>query len=91
MAFIMTRINVGDYAAWKPLFDRDAPGTRRAAEGYRLFRNVDDPGEVFIQVQFGSAEEAKAGRARLLASGVLDRWADKTGPTVVEEAEAVAY
>ena len=58
MAFIMTRINVGDYAAWKPLFDRDAPGTRRAAEGYRLFRNVDDPGEVFIQVQFGSAEEA---------------------------------
>lgn len=91
MAFIMTRINVGDYEAWKPLFDQDSPGTRRAAAGYRLFRNVEDPDEVFIQVEFASSEEAKAGRARLLASGVLDRWPDKTGPSVVEEAEAVRY
>ena len=26
MAFILTRIDVGDYDAWKPLFDQDAPG-----------------------------------------------------------------
>lgn len=91
MAFIMTRIKVGDYDAWKPLFDQDSPGTRQTAAGYRLLRNVDDPNEVFIQVEFDSAAEAKAGRARLLASGVLERWPDKTGPTVVEEAEAVTY
>lgn len=91
MAFIMTRINVGDYDAWKPLFDQDSPGTRQTAAGHRLFRNVEDPNEVFIQVEFDSADEAKAGRARLLASSVLDRWPDKTGPNVVEETEAVTY
>lgn len=91
MAFIMTRIQVGDYDAFKPMFDQDSPGTRKTANGYRLFRSVEDPNEVFIQVEFASSDDAKAGRERLLASGVLDRWPDKTGPTVVEEAEAVVY
>ena len=50
MAFVLTRINVGDYDAWKPLFDQDAPGARRAAKGYRIFRNTEDPGEVFVLV-----------------------------------------
>jgi len=87
MAFIMTRIDVGDYDAWKPQFDRDAPDARRAAAGYRLFRNVDNPDEVFIQVEFGSTEEARAAQRRLVRSGVLDRFADRSGPTVVEVAE----
>ncbi len=89
MACIMTRIAVGDYDAWKPMFDQDAPGARERASGYRLFRNVDDPSEVFVQVEFDSTEEALAARDRLVASGVLDRFADRSGPTVVEEAEAV--
>jgi hypothetical protein len=90
MAFIMTRIEVGDYEAWKPMFDQDSPGTRRAAIGHRLFRSVDNPNEVFIQVEFDSTEEARAARERLVASAVLARFADKSGPTVVETAEAVA-
>jgi hypothetical protein len=89
MAFILTRIDVGDYDVWKPLFDQDLPGTRRQAVGHRLFRNSDNPNEVFIQVEFDSTEEAHAARRRLLNSGVLDRFQDKTGPTVVEEAEAI--
>jgi hypothetical protein len=89
MAFILTRLNVGDYDAWKPMFDQDLPGARRSALGYRLFRNTADPNEVFIQVEFDSAEEALAARDRLLSSGVLDRFSDKTGPTIVEEAEAL--
>jgi len=89
MTFILTRINVGDYEAWKPMFDQDLPGARRSASGHRLFRNSEDSNEVFIQVEFDSAEEALAARERLLSSGVLDRFADKTGPTVVEEAETV--
>ena len=88
MALILTRIEVGDYAAWKRLFDQDTPGTRRSALGHRLFRNTENPNEVFIQVEFDSIDEACAARERLLASGVLDRFADKTGPTVVEQAEA---
>ncbi|MGH2965084.1 MAG: hypothetical protein ACRDMH_06855 [Solirubrobacterales bacterium] len=91
MAFIMTRVQVGDFDAWKPIFDQDPPGARKAATGYRLFRNVEDPNEVFVQVEFGSAEDAKTGRDRLVTSGVLDRWPDHTGPTVVEEADAVVY
>jgi heme-degrading monooxygenase HmoA len=91
MAFIMTRLQVGDYDAFKPLFDQDSPGTRATARGYRMFRSVEDPNEVFIQVEFESAEDANAGRDKLLASGVLERWADRTGPTVVEQAESVSY
>ena len=90
MTVILTRIRVGDYDAWKPMFDQDLPGARRSATGHRLFRNADDPNEVFIQVEFDSAEEALAARERLLSSGVLDRFPDRTGPTVAEEAEAVA-
>ena len=90
MAFIMTRINVRDYDAWKPNFDKDVPRTREKAKGYRLFRNVDDPAEVFVMVEFASSDDAKEGAGRLRASGVLDRFSDKHGPTVVEEAEAVS-
>jgi hypothetical protein len=90
MAFILTRIQVGDYDEWKTMFDLDVPGARRDATALRLFRNVDDPNEVFIQIEFRSVEEAHAARERLLASGVLDRFADKSGPTVVEAAESAS-
>lgn len=89
MAFIMTRIEVGNYDAWKPMFDLDAPGARTAALGHRLFRNVDDPNEVFIQIEFASADDAAAARERLLVSGVLDRFENKNGPTVVETVEMI--
>jgi hypothetical protein len=88
MAFILTRLNVGDYDTWKPMFDQDLPRARESATGLRIFRNVDDPGEVFIEIEFASLDDANQARERLLASGVLDRFADKTGPTVVEVAEA---
>ena len=54
MAFILTRINVGDYQSWKPMFDQDAPGTRADAIGHRVLRNADDPGEVFVMVEFAT-------------------------------------
>jgi hypothetical protein len=73
------------------MFDADNPGARRSAVSHRVFRNVDDPNEVYIQIEFDSRDEAVTARERLLASGVLDRFADKTGPTVVEEAEAVTH
>jgi hypothetical protein len=89
MPVMLTRIVVGDYDVWKSMFDRDAPDARRAALGHRLFRSADNPAEVFVQVEFDSLEEAKAARGRLLASGVLDRFPDRTGPTIAEEAETV--
>ncbi len=89
MPAMLTRVVVGDYDAWKPMFDQDVPGARRSALGHRLFRSTDNPGEVFVQVEFESLEEAEAARERLLASGVLDRFPDHTGPTIVDEAERI--
>jgi hypothetical protein len=91
MAFILTRIQVGNYDEWKALFDQDVPGARRDATEHRVFRNADDPNEVFIEIEFRSAEDARAARDRLLASGVLDRFGDYSGPTVVELAERVIH
>lgn len=91
MGFILTRIQVGDYDTWKQLFDQDVPGARRDAKGHRVFRNADDPNEVFVLVEFASSEDAREGARRLLESGVLDRFSDTTGPTVLEQAEAATH
>jgi hypothetical protein len=47
---------------------------------------VDDPNEVFIYLEFASLDDANEGRARLLSSGVLERFEDKHGPTVLIDA-----
>jgi hypothetical protein len=91
MAFIETRIDTGDYDAWKPMFDLDHPAARRDALGFRIFRGVDNPNEVYIHIEFASVEHAEAARKRLVESGVLNRFGDTTGPTVVVEAEAIGY
>jgi hypothetical protein len=66
MALLMTRIQVDDYDAWKPMFDSDPAGARKRAKGHRIARSVDNPDEVFVQVQFASSDEAQAARERLL-------------------------
>jgi hypothetical protein len=85
-AFIITRIQTGDYDTWRPMFDQDRPQAREKATVQRVLRNVDDPNEVFIFLEFPSAEDAEEARRRLVDSGVLDRFEDKHGPTVLEEA-----
>jgi hypothetical protein len=84
-AFIITRIQVGDYDAWRPMFDQDRPRAREKATVRRVFRGVDDPGQVFVFLEFGSLEDATEARERLRSSGVLDRFEDVHGPNVVEE------
>ena len=84
-AFIITRINVGDYDAWRPMFDQDRPRAREKAKVQRIFRNVDDPNHVFIFLEFESIDDANEARHRLVESGVLDRFQDKHGPNVVQE------
>jgi hypothetical protein len=85
-ASIITRIQTGDYDAWRPLFDQDRPQAREKATSERVLRSVDDPNHVFIVLEFDSLEDANESRRRLLDSGVLDRFQDKHGPNVVEEA-----
>jgi hypothetical protein len=85
-AFIITRIHVGDYDAWRPMFDQDRPRAREKAKVERVFRAFDDPNHVFVFLEFESLEDAQEARGRLVESGVLDRFEDKHGPNVVQEA-----
>ena len=91
MSFMVMRADVGDYDAWKAMFDSDPAGRKQAAKGHRIMRNVEDPSEVFVQLEFASSDDAKAFRERLLASGALERITVKSGPTVTELADAAVY
>jgi hypothetical protein len=84
-AFIITRIQVGDYDTWRPMFDQDRPRAREKAKVQRVFRNVDDPNHVFIFLEFESVEDANEAQRRLVESGALDRFQDKHGPNIVQE------
>ena len=86
-AFIITRIQVGDYDTWRPMFDQDHPRAREKAKLQRVFRKVDDPQHVFIFLEFDSVEDAEEARERLEGSGVLDRFEDKHGPNVLAEVD----
>jgi hypothetical protein len=68
------------------MFDQDRPGAREKATAQRVFQSVDDPNHVFILLEFSSVDDANEARDRLAKSGVLDRFEDKHGPNVVEEA-----
>jgi len=65
-----------------PVFGR----AREKARSQRVLRSADDPNEVFIYLEYASVEDAEEARARLLASGVLDRFADVQGPHVLVDA-----
>jgi len=86
-AFIITRIHVGDYDTWRPMFDQDGPKAREHAKVQRVLRSVDDPNHVFIYLEFASLEDAQEARRRLVESGVLDRFEDKHGPNVLQDAD----
>ncbi len=85
-AFIITRIQTGDYNRWRPMFDQDQPRAREKAKVQRVLRSLDDPNEVFIYLEYSSIEDANEARARLISSGVLDRFEDSHGPNVLLDA-----
>jgi hypothetical protein len=91
MAYMVLHFQTEDYDAWKQMFDSDPAGRREAAKGHLILRGVDNPNEVFVRAEFDSVERAQSFRKRLLDSGALNSQTVKTGPTVVEAAEAVDY
>ena len=82
-AFIITRIQTGDYDRWRPMYDQDQPRAREKAVVQRVLRSADDGNEVFIYLEYSSLEDANEARDRLVASGVLDRFDDSHGPNVL--------
>jgi hypothetical protein len=91
MAFILISFEVDNYDEWKEVFDSDPVGRKAVAKGHLISRAVDNPNQIFLRTEYPSVEDAKTFQERLLASGVLDRFPPKLGPTVVEVAEEVTY
>ena len=60
MAHVLVRHKVENYARWKPVFDQHA-GLREEAgsKGGFLFRNAEDPNEVFVLLEWESLESAR--------------------------------
>ena len=91
MASLLSVFDTGSYERWKELFDSDPVGRKESAEGYRIWRSVDDPNRVFVRLEFRSVEDAREFRERLLASGVLDNVTVVQEPTLVELADEATY
>jgi hypothetical protein len=93
VASMLLHFQVDDYDSWKPMFDSDPAGRKQSASRHTISRGVDDPGAVFVRLDFSSVDEAKAFRKRLIDSGALDRPGVKVKvqPTVVEQVEEVTY
>jgi hypothetical protein len=91
MAYVFAHFDVGDYDQWKQMFDSDPAGRKQSGKGHVVYRSVDNSSDVFVAVEFASADDAKSFRERLLASRALDNVNVKTPPTVVEEADAASY
>ncbi len=89
---MVLHLETEDFDTWKPFFDADPVGRERTGKGHVMLRGADNPNEVFIRVEFGSVDDAREFRDRLVASGALDRATTvKTPPTVVEQVENVTY
>lgn len=81
---------VGDFDAWKRAFDSD-PLHRRAAgvRRYRIFRSVDDPGYVMVDLEFDTLARAEAmqGAVRRLWGEVQGRLMQRGSMRIVEVTE----
>ncbi len=91
MASMLIRFDLEDYDGWKQVFDSDPAGRKQSATAHSISRGVDEPGAVFVRVDFASVEEARAFRQRLLDSGALGAFAATVQPIVVEQVEEVTY
>ena len=90
MAFLIG-VFEGDFDAFKEQFDSDVLGRKQAAKGHTMLRGVDNPNEIFLRVEFGSAEEARSFRDKVRGSDVLRNVAVKVPPTVTEMADQATY
>jgi hypothetical protein len=63
VAMMLLNIEVDDYDAWKPMFDKDPAGRRQSgATSHMVSRAADNPNDVFIRVEFPSVDQrAKRG------------------------------
>jgi hypothetical protein len=90
MAFLVG-VFEGDFDAFKQQFDSDPLGRRQAAKGHIMLRGVDNPNQIFLRVEFASAEEARSFQEKVRGSTVLQNVTVKVPPTVAEMADQATY
>jgi hypothetical protein len=90
MAFIVG-VMEGDFDAFKRQFDEDPLGRRQVAKGHTLLRGVDNPNEVFVRIEFATAEDASSFAEKVRSSSVLQNMSVKVPPTAVELADQATY
>ena len=60
MATLRVELEVRDYDLWRTAFGQDAGGRQRAgARRYRIFRPVDDPKFVMLDIDFDTVDQAE--------------------------------
>lgn len=79
MAFIVGVLE-GDFDTFRQMFDSDPLGRKQAAKGHTLLRSVDTPNEIFVRIEFDSAEEAKSFGEKVRNSDVLQNMTTWPGP-----------
>lgn len=90
MAFLVG-VFEGDFDAFKQQFDSDPLGRGQVAKGHTLMRGVENPSEIFVRVEFDSAQDAKSFRDQVLASTVMQNVNIKLSPTVTELVDQASY
>ena len=90
MAFIVG-VMEGDFDAFKRQFDEDPLDRKQVAKGHTLLRGVDNPNEMFVRIEFDSAEAAKSFAEKVRSSTVLQNVTVKVPPTTVELADQATY
>jgi hypothetical protein len=90
MAFLVG-VFEGDFDAWKQGFDSDPLGRKAAAKGHTLMRGVENPNEIFLRVEFDSADDARSFGEKVRSSTVLSNVTVKIPPTVTELVERTEY
>jgi len=90
MAFIVG-VMEGDFDAFKRQFDQDPLGRKQLAKGHTLLRGVDNPNEMFVRIEFDTAEEAKSFAEKVRSSTVLQNVTVKVPPTAVELVDQATY
>jgi hypothetical protein len=90
MAFLVG-VFEGDFDAWKEQFDSDPLGRKQVAKGHTMMRGVENPNQIFVRIEFDSADDARAFQDKVRNSEVLQNVTVKVPPTVVELAGQATY
>ena len=74
MAYMLVRNKVLDFDAWKLVFDEESDAAHESGLNLvRLWRSMDDPGEVFFLLSISDMDKAKAFVADPASAAVGER------------------